>query len=57
MRITDPGLRLTPVGRRWVRGTLLAVGLALVVSGDFRLALAGILVLAGIAAGAKGEGR
>ena len=42
MRVVDPGLALTPLGRRWVGGALLVGGLVLLV-----LAGSALVVLAG----------
>ena len=48
MAMIDPGLRLTPLGRRWVGGALLVGGLVLLVLAESPLAGlagAGLLVL------------
>lgn len=48
MRVVDPGVRLTPLGRRWVGGALLVGGMVLMLMGPTPLAVlagAGLLAL------------
>lgn len=48
MRVVDPGLRLTPLGRRWVGNALIVGGMVLLLTAGAPLAVlagAGLLAL------------